>query len=148
MAAVTDHLMAEPLLIERVKSQVNGLRAVLSAADLAGVTAAQQLTPAVHVLYMGDQVPTGEGDRGWTGRPQKIIQQWMAVVAVRNARTQRTGAAAREDAGPLLSQLIAALAGFQLADELQPLKRIAAPKPAYDASWAYFPTQWTTEFFT
>ena len=147
MSGVTDHLMAEPLLIARIEDQVPDLRAVLSAADLAGVKAASQVTPAVHVLYGGDDVPTREGDRGWTGKPQKILQRWMAVVAVRNARTQRTGAAAREDAGPLLSQLIGALAGFQLDPALGPLKRIPAPQPAYDAGFAYFPTLWTTEFY-
>lgn len=146
--ALTDHLAVEGLLIARIGAQVQGLRAVLSAADLAGVSQTQQVTPAVHVLYAGDQVPTGEGARGWTGTPQKINQHWMAVVAVRNARTQRSGEAARSDAGPLLSQLIAALAGYTLGPDFGPLMRVPAPQPAYDASWAYFPTQWTVEFYT
>ncbi|WP_297830914.1 hypothetical protein, partial [Thermomonas sp.] len=59
-AIAQEWLAAEPLLIDRVKAQVTGLRAVYSASEITTLTAQQDpraaATPAAHVMYGGDQV--------------------------------------------------------------------------------------------
>lgn len=146
--SVADHLMLEPLIIDRLSAELgNTVRQVASAADLAGVTEGSQISPAIHVLYAGDQIPTGEGARGQFGVPQQVEQRWNVVVAVRNARTQRSGAAARNEAGPLLAAVCRALAGWQPDAAFTAFRRRNAPPPAYTGTFGYFPTQWTTEFY-
>lgn len=143
-----NYLEAEGLIIARIKAEVSGLKAVLPAADLAGVAENAQPSPAVHVIYAGDQVPGSDNQRSTSGALQKVTQQWYAVVAVRNARTQTSGAAARETAGPIITQVLAALAGWQPADAFKPLKRVNAPPPKTIGTFAYFPLLFTTEVYT
>lgn len=133
---MTDHyLSAEGYLIEQLKAKVPGFKAVLSAADLAGVLEAAQQTPAAHVLYWGERL----GDSTGRGRAQMSYQQWLIVIATRNASTQRTGEAARNEAGPLIDAMLSALQGWAPANG-QPLQRIPGPKAAYTrGGFAYFP---------
>lgn len=145
---MTDYLAAERGIVTQLQAALDARVRVLTTADLAGVTEAKQFTPAVHVIYAGDSVPTGDGARGNTGRPQKITQRWQAVVAVRNTAQPRSGAGARDSAGPLLSAVITALAGHVPAAGAGALHRANAVGPAYTPGFAYYPTEWTTEFYT
>ncbi|MDW7746584.1 hypothetical protein [Halomonas sp.] len=144
-----DYLVAEGLILARLEAQLadlSGLK-VLSAADLAGVTEGAQHTPALHVIYMGDAVPGGE--QVDQGNYHVLRQRWMVVVAVRNARQQRTGQAAREAAGPLLSRAIQALSGWRPGQGLGPLARVSAPAPAFTpGGFGYFPLQFETVLMT
>lgn len=136
-----NYLSAESLIIERLRTQVTGVRAVLSAADLAGVEEAKQVTPALHVLYDGDDL----GDRAADGADGIVRQRWLVIVAVRNARGQASGAGAREVAGPIILQVLAALGGWQPDEEHGELVRIAAPRPAFSpGGFAYFPLAFHT----
>lgn len=147
---MSNYLALEPLIIARLQSQVTGLRAVLSADDLADLATGVQTTPAAYVLYDGDDVPATPAMRAGDGARQLITQRWLVVLAVRNARG---GADAREDAGPLLSQCLTALAGHHLqptppAHIFRPLKRAQAPRPGYADGFGYFPLLFTTEVMT
>lgn len=142
-----DYLAAESAIVAQLKDRVANVH-ILSAAELAGVPQKGQVTPAVHVIYGGDQVPTASADRGYSGKPQKVLQKWLAVIAVRNAGSQVTGEKQREQAGPIISQVIAALAGFEAGKGFGPMMRINAPAPAYNGTFAYFPLQFTTEVYT
>ena len=62
MVAVTDYLFLEPLIVERVKASVAGLRGVFTAPDLAAMAEQAQITPAAHVIYVGDETGAGAGD--------------------------------------------------------------------------------------
>ncbi len=139
------YLSAESIISARIEDQVPGLRAVLPVADLAGVTEAQQVTPAVYVIYDGDRI----GQSAGRGVSQQIHQRWIAVVAVRNARDQRAGAAAREEAGPLIDALLAALDGWAPSLLHQPLVRISGPGPAFTpGGFGYFPFVFETRITT
>ncbi len=148
----TDYLVAEGLILARLEAELADLSSsaglkVLSAADLAGVAEGAQHTPAVHVIYMGDQVPGG--DAVDEGNYHLIRQRWMAVVAVRNARSQRTGQAARDAAGPILSRVIQVLSGWRPGQGLGPLRRVSAPAPAFTpGGFAYFPLQFEITLVT
>ncbi|MGB6054032.1 MAG: hypothetical protein WBG17_02205, partial [Burkholderiaceae bacterium] len=79
---MTDYLFLEELLIERITARVDGLQAVLSAPDLAAIEEQVQITPAAHVVYLGDDIGTGAGAQGGMGKTQVITQLWAAVIAV------------------------------------------------------------------
>jgi hypothetical protein len=133
-----DYLSAEPAIIARLKDQVPEMRGHFSASDLEGVVEAQQVTPAVHVLYYGDRVVSGSGTSS-TGEMQCVDQLWYVVLAVRNARTPNTNEAVRADAGPLVSKVLKALQGWKPSALHGPLKRINGADPGFKAGFAYFP---------
>lgn len=137
-----DYLAAEPLIVARLESQVTGVK-VLTAADLAGVKEAAQVTPAVHVLYGGDRLADSVGH----GIAQTWAQIWWVVVAVRNARNQGKGREARKAAGPYIAQVFQALTGWQMSStDHGPLKRVNPPGgPVYSpGGFAYFPLAFET----
>ena len=89
-----DFLAIESHLVERVKAAVAGMTPavhVLTAAELADVAEAQQLTPAVHIVYDRFRVVEARTD----GRVTRLDHTWLAVTATRNVSDTRSGAAAR-----------------------------------------------------
>jgi hypothetical protein len=141
---VDNYLSAEPLIIARLKAVVTELGGnVFSAADLDGVNANSQITPAAHVLYYGDRVAQGNG-RSSTGECQCTDQVWYVVLAVRNAASQETGEDARLEAGILLKKIMKALQGWQPSPEHGYLIRGNGPAPGFKAGFAYFPILFTT----
>ena len=133
---MVNYLAAESLIVARLKAQVSGIAHHLTAADLAGVREERQHTPATHTLYDGDDL----GDRAGDGLAQLIRQRWMVVVAVKNARDTRRGAAARAEAGRHITAVLQALAGWSPGTGLGPLVRIPGPRPAFSpGGYAYFP---------
>lgn len=144
-----DYLAAEALIVARLQEALADLPRlkVLTVADLAGVQQQAQHTPAVQVLYAGDQVPGGAAtDRG---NYHALRQRWMAVVAVRSVRRQASGQAAREQAGPILSRTLQALAGWRPGQGYGPLVRINAPAPVFrPGGYGYFPLQFETVIVT
>ena len=77
----------------------------------------------------------------------RITQTWLIVGAVRNVAAH-DGSAARESAGKLLSQILAAVQGFRPHPELSALTLTAAGAPEYNAGFMYIPTTWTTPVTT
>ena len=140
---LTDYLAAEPLIVARLRDQVAGVPHVLTAADLAGVEARAQHTPALHVIYDGDE-PAGEAGQSDAGDVQITWQRWLVVLAVRSARDTLGGAGARALAGPLLVAVIQALAGWRPSADHSPMLRASAPRPVFDAGFAYYPQLYRT----
>lgn len=139
-----NYLSAEELIVNRLKSELPELNGkVFSAADMEGVAESTQVTPAAHVLYFGDRVVDGNG-RSSTGEVQCVDQVWYVVLAVRNARTQLTGQAARADAGLLIKKLLKALQGWQPTVEHGPMKRVNGAAPGFKAGFGYLPFCFTT----
>ncbi len=141
-----NHLAMEALLIERLKTEVPDFLAVLGMADLASMQEAGQPAPAAHVIYQGDSIPGGDSRAG-NGAAQVVAQTWLVVVAVRNVRDTKGGAAAREDAGPLISKTLAALSGWA-APGFRPLRRVNAPRPGFNAGYGYFPLAFEAKLIT
>ena len=112
---------------------------VLTAAELEGVRENAQLTPALHVVSDGFR-PVEGGHK-----VARLAHTWYVVAAVRNAATQRSGAAARRQAGPLLARAMAALLSVQLPGTARPLELAPAPRGRYAAGFYYLPSAWTAE---
>ena len=139
---VNDFSQIEERLVELLQAAVAGMSPkvhVLTAADLEGVTENAQLTPALHVISNGF-VPVESAYR-----IVRLRHTWYVVAAVRNVATQRSGAAARREAGPLLSRAIAALLSERLPGTDKPIELAAAPRGAGRGGFYYLPSAWTVE---
>lgn len=135
-------LALEPHLVSLVKNAVAGISPVvhvLTAADLADVKESAQRTPAVHLIYGGYQVVEDQ-KTAW-----RLAHTWYAVVVVKHVGAQRTGAAARAAAGPLLALVLGALAGASLPGATRPLEWITPPRPEFRAGVQYLPSAFTAE---
>lgn len=139
MAELQSFLALEPELMARLRERLDaaGLPKVhvLGAADLAGVTEEKQIVPAVHLVYQGHSVLESRAD----GTAARIGQTWLAVVATRNTRTVKTGAAARAEAGPLALLVARALMGWQPPSAAKRLHLVQGPGAGFNAGFAYLP---------
>ena len=142
MAALDfDYLALEPLLIERIRAEVTGLKVVQGVADLASVAAKQQVTPAVYVVYLGDLIGQAAGNA------QPVDQIWAVVPTVYYADPNSTGEGARRIAGPLIGRTIAALANWKPRLDMKPLRRLQSNTPAeYADNYGYFPLLFVSGF--
>lgn len=132
-------LSAEPLIVSRLQSVLGASAQVFTAPDLAGVAEAKQVTPAVHVVYGGYRVTQEQGE----GLIVELEQDWYTVVVVRNVRDIRSGAAAREDAGPLLARVFRGLTGHRLAPGWRRLRPTQPPRAGYSKGYGYYPLSWS-----
>ncbi|MBX6761994.1 hypothetical protein ISE73_33745, partial [Pseudomonas aeruginosa] len=107
-----DYLFLEPLLIERIRSEVPGLAIVSGVPDLAALSEQDQPAPSVYVVYLGDEIGTGADHQGGRRAIQAIGQQWAVVLVVHYADSSNSGEGARREAGPLLGRLVKALTGW------------------------------------
>lgn len=138
---LTNYLAAEDLIVAQLQALVPEFKAVLSAADLADVAEAAQVTPAAYVLYDGDEITTTAGD----GMAQRVLQRWLVVVTDKNMRDTKTTKTARQQAGALVTKTLQALMGWQPSAEHGPLTRVAGFPPGFAAGYAYIPLVFTTE---
>lgn len=139
-----DYLALEPLFVARVLDQVPGLKAVQGVPDLATVSEKQQVTPAVYVIYLGDQ-PGSDDDTV----SQLTTQLWAVVLAVHYADADGSGAGARRIAGPLLGQLLkrGVLRKWVPRPDVKALRRLQTNTPAeYADGYGYFPLVFAASF--
>lgn len=142
VAESNNFLALEPLLVAAVKAAVAGISPavhVLTAADLSGVKQSAQRTPAVHIIYGGYSVAE-DLLTAW-----RLAHTWYAVVVVSNVADQRSGAAARAAAGPLMAQVVGALAGASLPGLTRALELATPPRPDWTNGVQYLPTAFTAE---
>ena len=139
---VNDFSQLEDRIVELLQAAVAGMSPavhVLTAADLDAVKEAGQKVPALHVIGAGFE-PLESGHK-----VARLRHTWYVVAAVRNVATQRSGAAARRDAGPLLAQAMAALLSAPLPGAATPLTLTRAPRGVHRAGYFYLPSAWTVE---
>lgn len=142
LAHANNFMALEQPLLQLLRDAVQGRKPavhVLSAADLAEVKEAAQKTPALHLIYAGFAVVEDMGT-AW-----RLEHTWYAVAAVRNVAAVRSGQAARQEAGPLVTLAVAALAGSKPAGATKALKLITPPKPRYTAGYQYIPSAFLAE---
>jgi len=138
---ITDYLSAGDLIIARLKAQIPNV-AVLSARDLNGVKEFSQPAPAVQVLYAGDQVIPG--DLSDDAIATVVEQRWLLVVVTRSAKDTRGGTGAREEAGPLVTEVIQAVQGYSLGTGFSDLRRLNGPAPSFGPGVLYVPLMYGT----
>lgn len=139
---MNDYFVAEKPIVDRLKvevPEVNGR--VFTLSNIEQVTEEQQTTPALHVLHGGDIIGKSSSD----GQAQTFDQIWIVVVAVKNAKAQKSGELLREIAGPIIFKLLRALQGFQPDISCAPLHRMESAEPEYKSGFAFFPYAFTTK---
>lgn len=142
------YLNAEQLIIQQLKDSVALVpdRSVLSAADLDGVLEAAQLSPALHVVLY-DDVPVSRS-HGVSANHQLIDQFWLVVLMIKNVKN-KSGEAARTDAGEMITQIIAGLHHYKMPQPYLKLVRVKAPyRATYRNGFFYFPLMFKTRFST
>lgn len=129
----------EPAIVERLRERLPQTGPdrvhVLTASDLANITEGSQPSPAVHVVLQSWSVAESRGD----GRAARLLQTWLAVVAVRNLRDGKSGSQARADAGALASIVATSLMGWQPDGAAAPLQLVTPPGAGYAAGYMYLP---------
>lgn len=132
-----DHFAVGKAIVERLRSAMSELRQVRLAASMQEIADWQPSSPAVWVVWDGDQIMDSAG----RGQAQIVRQRWIVALIVRSAADAATGGGVIEAAGPLLSKLIELLMGWLPASPVgaRPLERIEAPRPGYGAGYGYFP---------
>ncbi|MBF0098021.1 MAG: hypothetical protein HQM04_16290 [Magnetococcales bacterium] len=131
-----NYFAVEPLIVARLKEQLFSTVTVQSIWGMPKIQEVPELLPSVLVLLEADQ----PGEINLYGAAQKIEQVWTCIVVVKDAATE---------AGPLISQVIQALNGWQPAGtDFSPLRRIKSgfshdhsPSTAF-----YFPLAFSTSF--
>ena len=108
-ALLVNWLAIEPLLVARVKAQAPKLRAVYTAAELAALEVPSDprasAMPAAHILWAGDQLVQTDPN----GDIEVLDQIWCVAIVAKN---DRGADALRAEVGPLLSQVMAGVSGW------------------------------------
>lgn len=135
---VDDYLMAEDLIVNRLKAAVPLMGSYLNGDQLENLKDTQFTSPALSVIYSGENlVPAG------ATATQRADQIWTIVVVVQNIN-DLTGKKARTKAGPIMTQVIKALKGWQPSPHLGKMARAPAPGTIYTPDAALFPLSFTT----
>ncbi|MFZ2999829.1 MAG: hypothetical protein WA071_05850 [Undibacterium umbellatum] len=144
--AINDYLFIEQPLIARIKEKMPDLQGVFACANLVDLANQQQITPAVHVVYVGDQIGTTSKDQGNFGKVQQVAQLWAVILAVYHADPNNTGEGARRMAGPMIASLLRAVSGWTPDACVKPLVRSNPVPPHYANGYGYYPFVFKAEF--
>ncbi len=140
-ALITNYFAPEAAIVARLRAEVPEAVKVYTPFDLQGVIEASQASPAIHVVYAGDQVGgTNPGAQAGAGAAKIVDQRWLVVLAVRTASAQlQDTAEIRTKAGAIIPRILGALQGWQPVQWMRPLARVSGPPSGYSSSFAYFP---------
>lgn len=146
---IADYLQAGALIEERIRDAAPN---ILRVSPLAALYALLENEPDRMAAHISGQMPAafvgfdGEvpGDTAGDGFTHVVAQRWMVVLAVSNLRDVDTGRGVTAAAGPLLSDLVAALTGWKPSDDFAVLQRQPAPRPGYLAGVGFFPLVFAT----
>lgn len=134
MSLPADYFDVAAAIVERLRERVPVLRSVRTASSLAEIPYMTPDAPAAIVCWDGDALSEPADCL------QPLTQRWIVALTVRSARDLEGGSGVLEDAGPLLSIVIDALAGFRPdVPGAGRLRRIEAPRPVFDAGYGLFP---------
>jgi hypothetical protein len=124
----------EQTILERLRDKLPGVT-VEPLRELERVPELRQKAPAVFVIYDGYTVGQSVTQ---TGSIQQITQEWYVVIATKSARGNGDVNSARDQAGQMTEQVLAALLGFHLGGGRY-LRLSDAPGPEYDAGYVHVP---------
>lgn len=147
-ALLADYLFLRPLIQARLQAEVAELAAagaVQGIEDLAQAMERSINAPSVYVLWEGDVFDTTEAGRARGGKSQALGQQWTTLLGVRNA-DQITLDGRNAVAGPLLSKIHKAIAGWAPDGAFRPFQRIQGRRPAYSPNVGLYPLTFEISF--
>jgi hypothetical protein len=141
---IENYLIAEDMIIARLKEELGPDIYVFGAADLATVKESMQFLPAVHVFYGGDLVANTPEGRTIRRDSQIADQQWYVTVVTKNVRDNRGGEPSRHDSGIICMKVIGAMQGYQPSYAHEPFKRVNGQAPFFKAGFSVIPLCFTT----
>lgn len=133
MDLLTDYLFVQDLIKARLSSELGKELPVHGIEELAQVTEANITRDTLFVLWDGERVADTAGNATRT----MLTHRYTVFLAVKNAR--QTKDARNESAGPMLSRVHKALAGWAPVAGARPLVRTNGRQPNYRASVALYP---------
>lgn len=141
------------LMIDQIGVALPGTFSLVAhAADLAGVKDSTQITPAVHIVYLGAKPGAQLRSDSPLPPPAAVAwdQDWLTVVVVRSAKDPKQLTGAMTAAGPLVGQLLRTLAGWKATDGVMPLESVPAGVPPLPsaAGTLYVPLRWRARVTT
>lgn len=125
-ALEADYLFLGPLIVARIKAEVADLQTVEHVETGEQILREQRAKVGL-VMWSGDVFDTTEMGRAGAGASQLVRQRWMVAVMLNNAGQAQ--AARHTVAGPLLSQVHKALAGWQPEGAGRTFRRAQAGLP-------------------
>lgn len=142
-----NYLFLEQLIIERIKSEVKGLKKVEGLSNLASLEGERQVVPAAYVIYLNDVVSSGDNHQGALKKVQTITQEWAVVLTVNPADADKTGKNARQQAGVLLAEILKAMTGWKPDGATTAFSRATGrAAPSYFDSYFYYPVAFQINF--
>jgi hypothetical protein len=136
-ALAADYLFLAPLIAQRLLDQVPDIP-VDVCETTKQVLEADKRQRVLLVLWAGDRVADGEASRASGGASQLLHQRWLVMLGLNNVA--KAGDARNVAAGPVLSQVHKALAGWTPPGAARPLRRASAPlQPTFTESKAVYP---------
>lgn len=136
-ALAADYLFLAPLIAARLEDQVGDIPIdVCETTDQ--VLKADARKRVLMVLWAGDRIDTSEAGRAREGASQLVHQRWLVMLGLSNVG--KTPDARNVAAGPLLSKVHKALAGWTPEGAARAMRRASAPlQPTFTESKAVYP---------
>lgn len=133
-ALEADYLFLGPLIAARLADQLPGLPCDVCE-DADQVLQADKRARVLMVLWAGERF-TGQAGQGTS---QSLEQRWLVILAANSLGT-KANTARTTGAGPLLSQIHKALAGWTPPGCHRPMRRANSPlPPTFTDSKAVYP---------
>jgi hypothetical protein len=134
-ALLLDYLFLREVIKTRLADQLPSLE-IEGIEEFSQATEASVATSKLFIIWDGDVFPQSESARA--GSSQAFTQVWSLLYAVRNA-AQHELDATDKSAGPVLSQLHKAVAGWTPTGAFRPFRRTSGRKPNYRANVGIYP---------
>lgn len=136
-AMAADYLFVGPLLLARLAAQLPDLPGELVESP-EQVLRADNRPAVIKLMWAGDRFDPSDGGRAGGGTSQLVHQRWLLVLGLNHAG--QAPDARNTVAGPHLSRLHRALAGFTPEGAGRPVRRAqAALAPTFTATQAIYP---------
>ena len=141
---LSDYFAVEPKIVELIETNkdILAVNTPFSVDDMLQIT---NIAPALNVIYVGDRV----GESAGQGRANMVTQQWLIVLAVRDASSQLDQTSnIRKEADPLIRELLSKMQGFNPnVAGFRPFERVdAGVQIGSSAGFAYFPFLFEIKF--
>lgn len=136
-ALAADYLFVAPLIAARLAEQVPDIPVdVCETTDQ--VLKADKRARVLMVLWAGDRVEASESGRAGAGASQLLHQRWLVMLGLNNVA--KAADARNVAAGPVLSKVHKALAGWVPEGAGRAMRRASAPlQPTFTSDKAVYP---------
>lgn len=128
----------EQAIVERLQARLSPGTGVHTEHDVARVPDLRHKAPAVFVIFNGYSVLGSEAN----GRVVQIEQEWVVVCSALRASGRGDPMDARNRAGAIAADVLAALLGYHLGCGRY-VRLADAPGPEYEGGFCYMPLAFT-----